>query len=61
MMDNIGNNYGTKVVEANCTIGGDTRSPVRSSLQRHVYHTNGADDFLNKERAIQVSIILYVI
>ena len=55
MMDYSNN---TKFVKANGTIGRDTKVPVPSSLQRHVYHICGADDFLNKEKAIQVRIIL---
>ena len=57
MMDMIENNNGTKVLDTNGTIGGDTRSPVPSSLQRHVYRTNGANDYLNKEKAIKAGII----
>ena len=58
MVGQIGNNHSTEVEGANGTNGGDMRSPVPSSLQRHVYHINGAKDFLNKEKAIQVSMIL---
>ena len=55
MMD-YGNN--TKFVKAHGIIGRDTKVPVPSSLQRHVYHICGVGDFLNKEKAIQVRIIL---
>jgi len=48
-----GNN--TKFVKANGIIGRDTKVPVPSSLQRHVYHICGVGDFLNKEKAIQVT------
>ena len=57
MLDMIGNNNSTKVLDTNGTIGGDMRSPVPSSLQRHIFLINGAKDFLNKEKAIKGSII----
>jgi len=45
-------NNNTKVVK---TIGRDTMMPVPSRLQRHVYHIRGADDFLDKKKAIHVT------
>ena len=49
-LPNMADNNGTNVVEA---IGGEMRSPPQSSLQRHVYHTVGASDFLDMEKALQ--------
>ena len=57
MVGQIGNNHSTEVEGANGTNGGDMRSPVPSSLQRHIFHINGAKDFLNKEKAIKGSNI----
>ena len=57
MLDMIGNNNSTKVLDTNGIIGGDMRSPVPSSLQRHIFHINCAKDFLNKEKAIKGGII----
>ena len=45
---------GAEVVEANkATTGVDKSSPQPSSMQRHVYHTTGAADFLDREKALQ--------
>ena len=38
---------------AEAIIGEGRISPLPSSLQRHVYCTTGAADFLNMEKAIQ--------
>ena len=49
----MADNVGAEVLKDDAVTGVDKSSPQPSSLQRHVYRTTGAADFLDREKALQ--------